>query len=98
MNRDFLERLTQVPGIASREDQVREVVIAELHSLVDEIRIDVIGNVVATKRGNGKPRVMIAAHMDEIGFFVKHIDDHGFLRLQPEGDSIRERCFTSMSW
>ena len=44
-----------------------------------------MGNVIATKRGTGGPKVMIAAHMDEIGFFVKHIDDKGFIRLQPVG-------------
>jgi endoglucanase len=55
-----------------------------LRPLVDELRIDALGSVVATKRGDG-PRVMIAAHMDEIGFFVSHIDDNGFLRLQPVG-------------
>ena len=85
MNIDLLKRLCQTPGIAGREDLVRAVVVEELRPLVDELRVDVLGNVVGTKRGTGGPRVMIAAHLDEIGFFVKHIDDDGFLRLQPVG-------------
>jgi endoglucanase len=60
--------------------------VEELRSLTDTIEADVMGNVIGFKRGaSGGPRVMIAAHMDEIGFLVKHIDDQGFLRLQPVG-------------
>jgi endoglucanase len=84
LNLDLLKRLCETPGIAGREDRVRAVVADELRSLVEDVRIDTLGNVVGTKRGDG-PRVMIAAHMDEIGFFVSHIDDNGFLRLQPVG-------------
>jgi putative aminopeptidase FrvX len=80
-----MKRLCETPGIPSREDRVREVVISELRPLVDEVRVDVFGNVVGRKKGSGGPRVMIAAHMDEIGFLVKHIDDNGFLRLHPVG-------------
>ena len=84
LNVDLLRRLCAAPGIAGREDQVRAVVVDELRPLVDDLRIDTLGNAVGTKSGNG-PRVMIAAHMDEIGFFVSHIDDRGFLRLQSVG-------------
>jgi hypothetical protein len=84
LNLDLLRRLCAAPGIAGREDRVRTLVIDELRPLVDELRVDSLGSVVATKRGDG-PRVMVAAHMDEIGFFVSHIDDRGFLRLQPVG-------------
>jgi tetrahedral aminopeptidase len=52
---------------------------------VDEIRVDALGNLVAMKRGGGAGKLMIAAHMDEIGFLVSFIDDQGFLRLQPIG-------------
>ena len=85
MNLELLKRLCETPGIPGREDQVRDVVIDALRPLVDEMRVDVMGNLFATKRGKGEPRIMIAAHMDEIGFFVKHIDDQGFIRLQPVG-------------
>ena len=85
MNIDLLRRLCETPGVPGHEDRVRAVVVEELRPLVDELRIDVLGNLVGTKRGTGGPRVMLAAHMDEIGFLVKHIDDDGFLRLQPLG-------------
>lgn len=85
MNLDLLRRLCETPGIPGREDRIREVVIEELRPLVDTLRVDALGNVVGVKPGRGGPRVMVAAHVDEIGFLVKHIDDNGFLRLQPVG-------------
>jgi endoglucanase len=57
----------------------------ELRPITNSVTVDTLGNVIGLKRGSGGPRVMIAAHMDEIGFLVKHIDDKGFIRLQPVG-------------
>lgn len=85
LNIELLRKLTQTPGIASREDLVRDIVHAEMQSLVDEISIDVLGNLVGTRHGTGGPRIAIAAHMDEIGFLVRHIDESGFIRLQRVG-------------
>src|SRR5215813_12721471 len=56
-----------------------------MRPLVDSIKVDAMGNVIGVKRGDGGPKVMLAAHVDEIGFMVKHIDDKGFIRLQPLG-------------
>lgn len=84
-NFDLLKRLCELPGIPGREDAVRSLVYEELTPLVDDVSVDSLGNVIAVRRGNGGPRVMILAHMDEIGFMVKHIDDKGFLRLQSVG-------------
>ena len=84
MNETLLKKLCETPGISSREERVRELVISELKGLTDRIRVDAMGNVIATSDGR-RPRVMLAAHMDEIGFMVKFIDDKGFLRLQPVG-------------
>lgn len=85
MNFDLLKRLCETPGVSGREDKVRDLVIEELRPLSDEIRVDTLGNVIAIKKGTGGPRVMLAAHMDEIGFLVKYVDDKGFLRVQPVG-------------
>lgn len=82
---DFLKTLCELPGIAGREEAVRAVVKDRMSGLVDEMSVDRLGNVVGIKHGSGGPTVMIAAHMDEIGFLVKHIDDKGFLRLQTVG-------------
>jgi tetrahedral aminopeptidase len=84
MNFDLLKELCETPGVPSREERIREVARRELTPLVDDLRVDAMGNLIAHKRGSG-PKVMIAAHMDEIGFLVKHIDDKGFVRLQPLG-------------
>jgi endoglucanase len=85
MNIKLLKRLAETPGVSGREEQLRAVVREELAPLVDSIEVDVMGNLIGRKAGKGRRRVMVAAHMDEIGFYVKHIDDKGFVRLQPLG-------------
>lgn len=85
LNFDLLRRLCEATGVSGRESQVRELVQAEMEPLVDEITTDALGNLIGTKKGSGGPRVMLAAHMDEIGFLVRYIDDRGFLRLQAVG-------------
>jgi putative aminopeptidase FrvX len=84
LNLELLKSLSEVAGIPGWEDRVRDLVIKELKGLVDDVRTDALGNVIAHKKGKGR-KVMIAAHMDEIGFYVKHVDDKGFLRLQNVG-------------
>lgn len=85
VNFPLLKRLCETPGIPGREDALRAVVIEELRPLVDSVEVDVMGNVIGRRRGDAACRVMLAAHMDEIGFMVKYVDDKGFLRLQPLG-------------
>lgn len=85
VNVALLKRLSETPGVSGREERVRALVIEELRPLVDDIQVDALGNVIALKKGSGDRRVMLAAHMDEIGFMVRHIDDRGFLKLQPLG-------------
>jgi putative aminopeptidase FrvX len=85
INFDLLRRLCETPGVSSREERVRDLVIEELRPLTDEISVDAMGSVVAVKKGQGGPRVMLAAHTDEIGFLVKFVEDKGFLRVQPIG-------------
>lgn len=84
LNLALLKQLSEVAGIPGWEDRVRDLVIQELEGLVDDVRVDALGNVIAHKTGSGK-KVMLAAHMDEIGFYVRHIDDKGFLRVQNVG-------------
>jgi len=82
---DLLKRICEAPGIPGHEDAVRPIVIEAMTPLVDEISVDALGNVIGRKKGNGGPRVMLAAHMDEIGFIVRYVDDNGFIRLQNVG-------------
>ena len=87
MNIKLLKQLCETPAVPSREGLMRKLVRKELEPLTDSIEVDAMGNMIALKKGSGKnPRkVMLAAHMDEIGFIVKFIDDSGFVRLQTLG-------------
>lgn len=83
---DLLAKVCEVPGAPGFEIKIRELVIEELEGLVDDIRVDRMGNVIALKKGkDSKKKAMAAAHMDEIGFIVTHIDDNGFVRFNPLG-------------
>ncbi len=85
INVDLLRHICELPGAPGYEQRVREFVIKEVSSLVDEISVDNMGNVIAVKKGKSPKKVMVAAHMDEIGFMVNYIDDDGFLRFVPLG-------------
>ncbi len=85
MRWELLKSLCEVPGTPGREEKVRKLVLEAMKPLVDEIRVDAMGNVIGKKRGSGQRRVMLAAHMDEIGFLVSAIDDNGFLHILPVG-------------
>src|SRR5918994_5160460 len=85
LNEALLKRLIETPGVSGREERQREIAREELGSLTDEVRTDSLGSVIGTKRARDDVRVMVAAHMDEIGFLVKHVDDKGFIRLQGLG-------------
>ena len=76
----LLERLSNAHGISGREGSIQEIVREEIGPYVDEIRVDNLGNLVATKNGE-RPSVMIAAHMDEIGLMTKYVDEKGFMRF-----------------
>jgi putative aminopeptidase FrvX len=82
---ELLKRLSETPGVPGREEAMRVIVREALTGHVDEISVDRLGNVIARKKGTG-PKVAVAAHMDEIGFFVSHVDEEtGFLRIDPVG-------------
>ena len=86
LNFGLLKELCETPGISGSEEPMLRLVARELRPLVDTLEADVMGNVIGTKTGaDAGPRVMIAAHVDEIGFRVRYIDEKGFLRLLPVG-------------
>jgi endoglucanase len=85
INVALLKTICETPGAPGFEQRIREVVLQEVRPLVDEVSVDNMGNVIALKKGRERKKVMIAAHMDEIGFIVNHIDDEGFLRFLPLG-------------
>lgn len=90
MDLGLLGRLSAAAGIPSREERVRAIVREAISDLVDETRIDALGNLIAVKRAAApaaerRERIMVAAHMDEIGFLVRHIDEKGFVRVHNTG-------------
>jgi len=85
INIDLLREITEVAGAPGHEQRVREIVLREVTPLVDDVTVDNMGNVYAIKKGADPKRVMVGAHMDEIGFIVTHIDDNGFLRFHTLG-------------
>ena len=85
INVDLLREIAEVAGAPGHEQRIREVVLREVTPLVDDITIDNMGNVYAIKKGKSDKRVMVGAHMDEIGFIVTHIDDNGFVRFHTLG-------------
>ncbi|MGY8979667.1 MAG: M42 family metallopeptidase [Flavobacteriales bacterium] len=85
INTKLLAELCEVAGAPGHENRVREIVLREVKEIVDEINIDNMGNVIALKKGVKDKKVMIAAHMDEIGFIVTHIDDKGFVYFHTLG-------------
>ena len=85
----LLQQLTETFGPSGYEDNVRAMVCAEVESLADEIRVDALGSLIARKKpsksNGGTKKIMIAAHMDEIGLIVSHVDEKGFVRFSPIG-------------
>jgi putative aminopeptidase FrvX len=83
---ETLEKLSNACGVAGREDEVRKIMRDSLKPYVDEIAEDKLGNVIGVKKGGkNAPKVMLAAHMDEIGLFVKTISKEGFLQFTKIG-------------
>ncbi|USZ68671.1 M20/M25/M40 family metallo-hydrolase [Halorussus salilacus] len=82
---DLLRELTEESGVAGYEDRIRELVRREFDGVVDSVHTDAMGNVVGTVEGSSDYSVAVAAHMDEIGFMVRHITDEGFLELDALG-------------
>ncbi|HYY44299.1 MAG TPA: M42 family metallopeptidase [Actinomycetota bacterium] len=93
MDIQLLKELVSTPGVSGREERIRSVVEKALSPLFRSTRVDRLGNLVGVRSG-AAPKVMVAAHMDTIGFLVRHIDDSGFLRLSPVGGFDARTLFT----
>ncbi len=81
----LLEQLSNAFGPSTHEDEVRDLIVDVVKPLVDELRVDRLGNVIATRRGRRDDVLLLDAHMDEVGFLVSYIEDSGFLRLMGLG-------------
>ncbi len=87
MNIDLLRQLCETPGVPGHEHRVRDLIAAEAASLFDTVETDAMGSLVCTRKGEGEApeRVMLACHMDEIGFLVSYVSDKGFIHVSPVG-------------
>ncbi|MBI3409261.1 MAG: M42 family metallopeptidase [Planctomycetes bacterium] len=81
----FLKSLLQTPSPSGYERQIQDVVRTWAKPLAHDVRTDRHGNVIAVLNPQGKPRIMLAGHCDQIALMVQHIDDAGFLYVQPMG-------------
>ncbi len=79
-NSKLLKDIVRVYGPSSNEKKIREFIREEIKDYVDEINVDVMGNLIARKKGEGK-KIMISAHMDQIGLMAIDIDENGFIRF-----------------
>src|SRR5690606_17115621 len=87
---DFLKRLTETPGVPGREERIRDLILKETEGLFDETRMYPMGTLICLKKGRRESwqpplKVLLACHIDEIGFYVRSIDDAGRLRVQNVG-------------
>ncbi|SDY85781.1 endoglucanase [Proteiniborus ethanoligenes] len=91
----LLKKLTEACGVSGNEKEVRELIINEIKDYVDDIQVDRIGNIIAYKKGTmDSPKIMIAAHMDEVGLMVTKIEESGLIRFTNVG-GIDQRVLVS---
>ena len=83
----LLEKLCNAVGVSGGESEVRKIILDEINSRVDEVKVDALGSVLAIKRGRGakRMRVMLDAHMDEVGFMLVADDSEGIYRFKIVG-------------
>ena len=93
----FIQKLVETPGPSGYESRVRDLVKREIEPLVDELYVDRLGNLIARKGTPGAEgaKVMLAAHLDEVGVAATHIDEQGFVRFLPVGALSPLTCLGS---
>jgi len=107
LNTELLKRLCETPGIPGREERVRALIQKEVKGLFDEVTVDPMGSLICrrgprgsggkSKKGKGgerATRVMLLCHMDEIGFYVSHVDAKGWIWLSPAGGFDARNLFS----
>ncbi len=88
MNLPLLKELSEAPGVSGREERIRAIIERASKGLFDSMKTDPMGSLICHKKKTGggtAKRLVLACHMDEIGFYVRHVDDKGFIRIQNAG-------------
>ncbi|HLR01158.1 MAG TPA: hypothetical protein VK111_00240 [Virgibacillus sp.] len=88
-----LPKLLALHGVTGHEEDVEAYVKDVVGPLVDSITTDPLGNVIAYKEGNGKKKLLVAAHMDEIGLMIKYIDKNGFIYVETVGGVRQQNLY-----
>jgi endoglucanase len=86
--KETIRALVEAFGPSGAEDRVRSVIREQIEGLVDEMYVDTLGNLIAVKKGSTtaeRRKIMLSAHMDEIGVIVGYVDEKGFVRINPIG-------------
>lgn len=96
-NSELFKKLVEIHAPSGDENKIREFIISEMKDISDEIKTDRLGNLICRIKGDG-PKVMVAAHMDQIGLMVTKIEDEGFLRFTNIGgispfNSLHQRVY-----
>lgn len=83
----LLQRLCETHGVSGNEQEVRKILLKEIEACADEITIDIMGNLIVRKRSanDSAPKVMVCAHMDEVGLIISEITDKGYLKFKTVG-------------
>src|SRR5215211_1173474 len=84
-SKEFLRRLVETPSPSGYEHEVQKLVRDRIQPWCDRVRTDVMGNVFGLRNPEGRPRIMLAGHCDQIGFIVQYITEEGFLHIEPIG-------------
>ncbi len=98
---EYIKNLIKIPSVSGREEKLAKYIQTVITPYVDESYIDALGNLIALKKGvgEGRKKVMLAAHMDEIGFFVNFIEENGFIRIAPIGGiNFISAAFTTVTF
>jgi putative aminopeptidase FrvX len=87
---DLLERLSNACAVSGDEGEVRKIVLEQVEPYADEVKVDALGDVLVTRRSQGEPRlkVMLAAHMDEVGMMLTVDEGDGIYRFEQVGGMI----------
>jgi endoglucanase len=85
----MLKELSDLLGVSSQEDDIREFIKEKIRPYVQETTEDAYGNMICRVGEPSSPRIMLAAHMDEVGFMVTHINKNGLLRFKPIGLGVQ---------
>jgi endoglucanase len=95
--KSLIKKLVETVGPSGYESRIREVVRAEVEKYADEISVDAMGNLIVKKgeKKEGGLKVMLSAHIDEIGVMVTHVDKNGFARFTPIGGVRPHTCYGS---